>query len=195
MIENNKEELVQKQEPKPYNVYFIADTHIDHKNILFHQPNRVKDLNLKSADDVEGMNEYIYKMWNDTIKRGDHVYLLGDVFLGGRVGAWKCIQRLKKKGANIHLIVGNHDRNIPKFTNQFASIDYIKTVTFKKTVFPFLDEETDDLMVNAGFDAPLAHYKLISLEKVWKYFYDKRGGLPSIDYVNAERKENRRFVG
>ena len=56
-IENNKKELVQKQEPKPYNVYFLADTHIDHKNILIHQPNRIKDLNLKGADDVEGMNE------------------------------------------------------------------------------------------------------------------------------------------
>ena len=232
MIENNKEELVQKQEPKFYNVYFLADTHIGHQNILFHQPNRIKDLNLKGADDVEGMNEYIYKMWDDTVKRGDHVYLLGDVFLGGRVGAWKCIQRLKKKGANIHLIVGNHDRNIPKFNNQFASIDYIKTVTFKKTVFPFLDEdfrvclchypmvswpdkcrgaaliyghvhsnypfldeETDDLMVNAGFDAPLAHYKLISLEQVWRYFKNKRGDLSAEKYVNKIRKENPKFVG
>lgn len=231
-IENNKEELVQEQQPKPYNVYFIADTHIGHQNILFHQPNRIKDLNLKGADDVEGMNEYIYKMWDDTVKRGDHVYLLGDVFLGGRVGAWKCIQRLKKKGANIHLIVGNHDRNIPKFNNQFASIDYIKTVTFKKTVFPFLDEdfrvclchypmvswpdkcrgaaliyghvhsnypfldeETDDLMVNAGFDAPLAHYKLISLEQVWRYFKNKRGDLSAVNYVNKIRKENPKFVG
>lgn len=232
MIENNKEELVQKQEPKPYNVYFIADTHIGHKNILFYQPNRVKDLNLKSAYDVEGMNEYIYKMWDDTVKRGDHVYLLGDVFLGERIGAWKCIQRLKKKGANIHLIVGNHDKNIPKFNNQFASIDYIKTVTFKKTVFPFLDEdfrvclchypmvswpdkcrgaaliyghvhsnypfldeETDDLMVNAGFDAPLAHYKLISLEQVWRYFKNKRGDLSALKYVNKIREENPKFVG
>lgn len=231
-IENFKEELVQKQEPKPYNVYFLADTHIGHQNILFHQPNRIKDLNLKGADDVEGMNEYIYKMWDDTVKRGDHVYLLGDVFLGGRVGAWKCIQRLKKKGANIHLIVGNHDRNIPKFNNQFASIDYIKTVTFKKSVFPFLDEdfmvclchypmvswpnkcrgaaliyghvhsnypfldeETDDLMVNAGFDAPLAHYKLISLEQVWRYFKNKRGDLSAVNYVNKIRKENPKFVG
>lgn len=230
--EKIKEDFAQKQEPKPYNVYFLADTHIGHQNILFHQPNRIKDLNLKGADDVEGMNEYIYKMWDDTVKRGDHVYLLGDVFLGGRVGAWKCIQRLKKKGANIHLIVGNHDRNIPKFNNQFASIDYIKTVTFKKTVFPFLDEdfrvclchypmvswpdkcrgaaliyghvhsnypfldeETDDLMVNAGFDAPLAHYKLISLEQVWRYFKNKRGDLSAVNYVNKIRKENPKFVG
>lgn len=232
MIENNKEELVQKQEPKSYSVYFLADTHIGHQNILFHQPNRIKDLNLKGADDVEGMNEYIYKMWDDTLKRGDHVYLLGDVFLGGRDGAWKCVQRLKRKGANIHLIVGNHDRNIPKFNNQFASIDYIKTVTFKKTVFPFLDEdfrvclchypmiswpdkcrgaaliyghihsnypfldeETDDLMVNAGFDAPLAHYKLISLEQVWRYFKNKRGDLSAEKYVNKIREENPKFVG
>lgn len=232
MTEKIKEDFAQKQEPKPYNVYFLADTHIGHQNILFHQPNRIKDLNLKGADDVEGMNEYIYKMWDDTVKRGDHVYLLGDVFLGERVGAWKCIQRLKKKGANIHLIVGNHDRNIPKFNNQFASIDYIKTVTFKKTVFPFLDEdfrvclchypmvswpdkcrgaaliyghvhsnypfldeETDDLMVNAGFDAPLAHYKLISLEQVWRYFKNKRGDLSAEKYVNKIRKENPKFVG
>lgn len=231
-IENNKKELVQKQEPKFYNVYFLADTHIGHQNILFHQPNRIKDLNLKGADDVEGMNEYIYKMWDDTVKRGDHVYLLGDVFLGGRDGAWKCVQRLKRKGVNIHLIVGNHDRNIPKFNNQFASIDYIKTVTFKKTVFPFLDEdfrvclchypmiswpdkcrgaaliyghihsnypfldeETDDLMVNAGFDAPLAHYKLISLEQVWRYFKNKRGDLSAEKYVNKIREENPKFVG
>ena len=178
------------------------------------------------------MNEYIYKMWDDTVKRGDHVYLLGDVFLGERIGAWKCIQRLKKKGANIHLIVGNHDKNIPKFNNQFASIDYIKTVTFKKTVFPFLDEdfrvclchypmvswpdkcrgaaliyghvhsnypfldeETDDLMVNAGFDAPLAHYKLISLEQVWRYFKNKRGDLSALKYVNKIREENPKFIG
>ncbi len=36
--------------------------------------------------------------------------------------------------------------------------------------YPFLDEETDDLMVNVGFDAPLSNYKLISLEQLWKYF-------------------------
>lgn len=215
-----------------YNVYFIADLHLGHKNILFHQPNRVSDLNLKDNQDIEGMDEYIYNMWSSTLKRGDHVYLLGDVFLGTSVDAWKCIQRLKKAGVMLHLIVGNHDKHIPKFKNQFASIDYIKTVTFKKKSFdfldedfrvcmchypmyswpdkcrgcallyghvhstaPFLDADTDDLMVNVGFDTPFANYQLIPLEKVWRYFYDKRGGLPSIDYVNAERKENRRFVG
>lgn len=221
-----------KQETKIYNVYFIADTHINHKSILHYQPNRIHDLHLKGEDDVDGMDEYIYNMWDDMVKRGDHVYLLGDVFLGNQDGARKCIQRLKKKGANLHLIVGNHDRNIPQFYTQFASIDYIKSVTFKKSFFtfldedfmvclchypmiswinkskgaalvyghvhsdyPFLDEETDDLMVNVGFDAPLSNYKLISLEQLWKYFKDKRGDLTANEYVNKIREKNPKFVG
>lgn len=231
-VETFKETLPIKAKPMQYNVYFIADMHIHHKNILFHQPNRVSKLNLKGGDDIKGMDEYIYDMWDKTVKRGDHVYLLGDVFLGNKVDAWKCIQKLKKKGANIHLIVGNHDKYIPQFYNQFASIDYVKKVTFKKNSFPFLDEdfktclchypmvswpdkcrgaaliyghvhsdypfldeETDDLMVNAGFDAPLADCKLISLKKVWEYFKEKRGDLTAEEYVNKIRKENPKFVG
>ena len=220
------------KEVQPYNVYFIADSHIDHKNILHYQANRIGALNLKDENDIEGMNQYIYDMWDNTVKRGDHVYLLGDVFLGNSKGAWKCLQRLKKKGANIHLIIGNHDKNMPNFKNQFCSVDYIKNVTFKKSVFgfldedfmiclchypllswpnkcrgaalayghvhssyPFIDEDTDDLMVNVGFDAPLSNYQLIPLEKIWKYFKNKRGDLKAKEYVEKIRKENPRFVG
>lgn len=231
-LETFKEKFEVKQTMKPYNVYFIADMHIGHKNILDYQPNRIEDLKLKDRFDVDGMNEYIYDMWDNMLKRGDHVYLVGDVFLGNKEGAWKCIQRLKKNGAMIHLIVGNHDKNIPQFYNQFASIDFIRTVNFKKTVFPFLDEdfrvclchypmlswpdkcrgsalvyghvhsdypfideETDDLMVNVGFDAPLSKYKLVSLQELWQYFKNKRGDLSAQDYVDKVRKENPKFIG
>lgn len=231
-LDEIKTEIPINQASKPYNVFFIADTHIGHKNILSFQKERINALNLNGSDDIEGMNEYIYKMWDETVKRGDHVYLLGDVFLGVRVDAWKCIQRLKKHGAHIHLILGNHDRHIPSFKSQFDSIDYIKNVTFKKNTFtfldedfkvclchypmlswpdkcrgaalvyghvhssyPFIDEETDDLMVNAGFDAPLANHKLISIEELWRYFKNKRGYLSALDYVNKVRKENPKFVG
>ena len=50
-------------------------------------------------------------------------------------------------------------------------------------------------MVNAGFDAPLAHYKLISLEQVWRYFKNKRGDLSALKYVNKIREENPKFIG
>lgn len=69
------------KEVQPYNVYFIADSHIGHKNILHYQANRIGALNLKDENDIEGMNQYIYDMWDNTVNRGDHVYLLGDVFL------------------------------------------------------------------------------------------------------------------
>lgn len=231
-LDSFKETFGKKQEPKPYNVYFIADLHCNHANILKFQPNRITAMNLSGEDDVKGMDDYIYKMWNDTVKRGDHIYLLGDVCLGTMNDAQRCIYKLKQKGVNLHLIVGNHDKHIPKISNQFSSIDYIKTVTFKKSVFtymdedlrvclchypmlswpdkcrgaalvyghvhshyPFIDEETPDLMVNAGFDAPLANHKLISLQDLWQYFKNKRGDLSALDYVENERKTYDKFVG
>ena len=61
--------------------------------------------------------------------------------------------------------------------------------------YPFIDEDTDDLMVNVGFDAPLSNYQLIPLEKIWQYFKNKRGDLKAKEYVEKIRKENPRFVG
>lgn len=231
-LDGFKELFKKKEEPVPYNVYFIADLHCCHKNILKFQKNRIDALHLKNEDDIDGMDDYIYKMWDNTVKRGDHIYLLGDVCFGTCDDAKRCIYKLKQKGVHLHLIVGNHDRHIPKFYNQFLSIDYIKTVTFKKSVFtymdedfrvclchypmlswpdkcrgsaliyghvhseyPFLDTETKDLMVNAGFDAPLSNYQLIPLEKVWKYFKDKRGDLSAYQYVENERNTYDKFIG
>ena len=33
------------------NIWFIADLHIGHKNILFHQPNRIEPMSLKDDKD------------------------------------------------------------------------------------------------------------------------------------------------
>lgn len=144
--ENNKKAF-------KYNVYFISDMHINHNNILKHQPNRIKDLNLKDEHDVEGMDAYIYKMWDETLNRGDHVYLLGDTFLCDKDKARKGLLKLKRKGVQLHLIVGNHDKYIPQFYEQFNDINYIKTATFKKSVFEYMDED---------FRVCMCHYPMIS---------------------------------
>lgn len=227
-----KEYFKGKEKPQSYNVYFISDMHCCHKNILQYQPNRIEAMQLQNNEDVDGMNKYIYKMWNNTVKRGDHVYLLGDFCVGSTDDVKRCVYKLKEKGVSLHAIVGNHDRHMSQVFNQFASIDYIKTVTFKKSVFtfmdedfrvclchypmlswpdksrgsaliyghihsryPFLDKETPDLMVNAGLDAPLSNYQLISLEKVWKYFKDKRGDMTASEYVAYEKKTYDKFIG
>ena len=50
-----------------YNVYFISDLHISHKNILYHSPNRVKAFNLENNEDIEGHDKY--NIWLSTTKR------------------------------------------------------------------------------------------------------------------------------
>ena len=78
-------------------VYYIADTHFGHENIL-----RLCD---RPFDSIEAMNEALITAWNARVTGGDTVYILGDLF-------YRCadpepvLRRLKGRK---HLIVGNHD--------------------------------------------------------------------------------------
>ena len=57
-------------------IYFIADTHFNHKNILEY-------CNRPFAD-VEEMNKILVNNWNDTVKHDDVVYMLGDFCMGNK---------------------------------------------------------------------------------------------------------------
>lgn len=138
-----------------YDVWLCADLHIRHKNILKHQPNRIKQLNLQNIETVEEHDEKIIQMWLDMTKRGDHIYVLGDFIMSNQQDSMKILHRLKSNGCHIHLIVGNHDKSTRKMYNMFESIDLIKNVLFKKSIFPFLDED---------FRVIMCHYPMISWE-------------------------------
>lgn len=138
-----------------YNVFFLADLHIGHKNILFHQPNRIEGMSLKDKEDVEGHDAYIVNMWLSQTKENDHIYVLGDMIMGSQEFAMYILKRLKSNGCKIHLLVGNHDKNIKKMYNMFESVDLIKRVIFKKNEFEFLNED---------FEVILSHYPLKSWE-------------------------------
>jgi calcineurin-like phosphoesterase family protein len=137
------------------NIWFIADLHIGHKNILFHQPNRIEAMSLENKDDIKGHDSYIVNMWLSQTKKGDHIYVLGDMIMGNQQFAIYVLNRLKSNGCKIHLVVGNHDKSIRNMTNMFESIDLIKRVIFKKNEFEFL---------NADFEVILSHYPLKSWE-------------------------------
>lgn len=137
----------------PYNVWFTADLHFCHKNILKHQKKRIEAMNLESDEDIIGHDKFIRNMWLSKVKRGDHVFVLGDLIMSNRDTAVRILHSLKQNGCHIHLIVGNHDKATQNLTNMFNSIDLIKVVDFKKSVFPFLDED---------FTCVLCHYPMKS---------------------------------
>lgn len=135
-----------EQQISPYNVWFIADLHIKHKNILRHQPNRIEKMNLENEEDIINHDKYIIDMWLRKTKRHDHIYVLGDFIMSDQTTALYILNRLKSNGCNIHLIVGNHDKSTQKMFNMFESIELIKSVIFKSSVFPFLKEDIQVVM-------------------------------------------------
>lgn len=100
-------------------VYFISDTHFFHKNILKYCERPFKD--------IDEMSEILIKNWNETIKKEDTVFFLGDLFLGKQdVGK----ELVKQLNGNKILIIGNHDR---------YSITYYISIGFKEVYkYPIL---------------------------------------------------------
>lgn len=78
-------------------IYFTADTHFGHANVV--------KMCQRPFPDVEAMNEAMIAAWNDRVHGNDTVYIVGDMF-------FRCedpesiLKRLKGKK---RLIVGNHD--------------------------------------------------------------------------------------
>ena len=78
-------------------VYFTADTHFDHANII-----RFCD---RPFTTVEEMNEALIANWNRKVHANDTVFIMGDMFFR-TTDPEPILRRLKGKK---HLIVGNHD--------------------------------------------------------------------------------------
>jgi calcineurin-like phosphoesterase family protein len=80
-----------------YMIYFTADTHFSHANIIKYCNRPFKD--------VQEMNETLIDNWNSVVQDSDTVYVLGDFGFGD---CSKIIQKLK--GIKI-LIIGSHDKD------------------------------------------------------------------------------------
>ncbi|WP_249029075.1 metallophosphoesterase [Tannockella kyphosi] len=80
-------------------IYFIADLHFHHKNII-----KMKD---RKFSDMEDMNKKLIKNWNKVVGVEDDVYVLGDLSFKG---AEKTTDILLELNGRIHLILGNHDK-------------------------------------------------------------------------------------
>ncbi len=88
-------------------LFFTADTHFGHTNLT--RAGRTPE-KARPFDTVEEHDDYLVRQWNAVVRPHDTVYHLGDVCWGrGGVEKFKILERLN---GNIHLIRGNHDRDI-----------------------------------------------------------------------------------
>lgn len=81
-------------------IYFTSDLHFGHENVIRFDNRPFKN--------VEEMDEELIRRWNNKVKPGDLVYVLGDLIWKTRSDdAHSLIRRLN---GQIILIKGNHDR-------------------------------------------------------------------------------------
>lgn len=83
------------------NIWLISDTHWGHSNIIKYCD--------RPFSSVEEMNEKMFDNWNDTVKDGDIVYHLGDVYFGKGSYGEEWAKRFRKLPGRKRLILGNHD--------------------------------------------------------------------------------------
>ena len=135
------------------NIWFTADLHIGHKNILKHQPDRIKHMNLSSENDIENHDKWLIHYWNNTVKRNDIIYICGDFIMGNKQFTEKVLKQLI---GNKHLILGNHDKHWMDLSKYFKSISFIKELKFKPENYSFLNET---------FEITLQHYAMLIWNK------------------------------
>ena len=101
-------------------IFFTADTHFGHKNIL--------KLCNRPFETIEEMNETLIENWNHRVSGMDTVYIVGDMFF--RCSDSEAIlRRLKGKK---RLIVGNHDSswmNKVDLNRYFVSVDRLLEIS------------------------------------------------------------------
>ena len=118
-------------------VWFTADTHFSHKNILKHCPKRAEAGNY-DIDDVVAHDKWLIDKWNSTIGKKDTVYILVDLAFCSADEVRKLMGRLK---GNKFLILGNHDKSSEHLEGYFKQITQQKLINFKKDNYDFLEED------------------------------------------------------
>ena len=80
-----------------HKVFFTADLHLFHDNILW--------MNKRPFKDCDEMYEYFVKEWNSKVGPDDYVFVLGDVLWGSQASRLKALS--EKLNGRICIVLGN----------------------------------------------------------------------------------------
>lgn len=104
-------------------IYYIADMHFGHKNVLRFDNRPFADTDL--------MDEVLVHNWNERVTDDDTAYMLGDAFWKNEENSVKLIQRLN---GHKHLIRGNHDRVHGRLRFHWESIEQYVEINDSNTL-------------------------------------------------------------
>ena len=124
-----------------YKIWVTSDLHFSHKNIIKFMKERCNVMgiteDMTDTEKITKHNEWIINMWNMTVDKHDHIYILGDFSFDSPEETAKILGKLHGKK---HLIIGNHDKSCKGLENYFESVSQIKEFPIKKHQYDFLEE-------------------------------------------------------
>ena len=126
-------------------IFFTADLHFGHKNILKFLPNRP----FASEDDTKAHDKWLSDLWLSSVDKRDTIYIIGDLTFYKSDEARRLLEKLPGRK---YLIQGNHDNSIKAHANYFQTTAQILEVTLKPTILPLLKE---------NMNLVLCHYPII----------------------------------
>ena len=103
------------------NKFFVADLHLNHSNICKGTSTWTDTSKCRDFENLADMNVAIIEGINNKVGTYDDLYIVGDFCFGGHkyTPDWRRLINCK----NIHIIRGNHDTHIHKYSNVFTSVN------------------------------------------------------------------------
>ena len=120
--------------------YYTSDLHFGHRNILSFEADS------RPFSTVEEMDTEYIKRWNNKVKKGDEIYILGDLSFYKGEGTMKILRQLN--GMKF-LIRGNHDHL------------FLDDPTFDESLFVWVKDTT--MIKDGDYRISLFHYPI----QVW----------------------------
>jgi calcineurin-like phosphoesterase family protein len=196
-----------------HNVWFTADLHLYHDNILW--------MNKRPFKNCDEMWEFFKADWISKVKQEDYVFILGDVLWGSQ--ASRLANMANSLPGHICIVMGNHDKEKTGVNGKgsnfdvFESCDRMDFIRVKSQKFGIdqlifmshyptiswpqksrgsimlhghvhgsmdeLNEKSSDLRVDVGVDGKLAQMKLLSFNDIYEYMLHKTGDISLQQYM------------
>lgn len=146
----------------------------------------LEELQADKKSAVEKHDEWLIGLWNNTVSKQDHVYIIGDFCLGNKERTEQILKRLKGKK---FLVRGNHDKSCNGLERYFEWVGDIKEAKFTNNQYDFIDP-------TETFCVEMCHYPMVTWNRRPHGTVHLHGHCHgSIDYFNAISSEMRADVG